>query len=138
MEIYAFLLIGGIWAAFLLPSLMEGRRTAPGSSTRSFARSQDLLASVSVENRQLAQRRRATAKRQRALVGLIAGAVVTLGAAIVLSSPLLLAATIIFDLGIAAFVTVLLQSRHQPAPAQVVHLRVVEDNEPATVRVVAG
>lgn len=138
MELYAFLLIGGIWAAFLLPSLMEGRRTAPASSTRSFARSQDLLASVAVENRGVIQRRRASVKRQRALMGLIAGAVVTLAAAIFMSSPVLLALTILFDLAIAAFVTLMLQTRQQPAPAEVVHLRVVEDNEPATVRVVAG
>ena len=138
MEIYAFLLIGGIWAAFLLPSLMEGRRTAPASSTRSFARNQDLLASVSTERVQAAQRKRAAIKRQRAFLGLVAGAVVTLLAAIVLSSPAILALSIVFDLGIAAFVTMLLQARQQPAPAPVVQLHVVEDNEPATVRVVAG
>ncbi len=138
MEIYAFLLIGGIWAAFLLPSLLEGRRSAPASSTRSFARSQDLLASVATDRRHFVQQKKAHVKRQRALVALVTGAVITLTAAIVMSSPVLLAVTIAFDLAIAAFVTMLLQTRQQPATADVVQLRVVEVNEPATVRVVAG
>lgn len=138
MEIYAFLLIGGIWAAFLLPSLMEGRRSAPASSTRSFARSKDLLASVATDQRHVTQRKRANLKRQRILVALIIGAAVTLAAAIVLASPALLALTIGFDLAVAAYVTVLLQARQQPVATNVVQLRVVEDEEPATVRVVAG
>ena len=138
MEIYAFLLIGGIWAAFLLPSLMEGRRSAPASSTRNFARSKDLLASVATEQRQVKQRRRASAKRQRILIALIVGAVISLAAAIVMASPVLLVVTIAFDLAVAAFVTLLLQARQQPVTADVVHLRVVENDELATVRVVAG
>jgi len=117
---------------------MEGRRSAPASSTRNFARSKDLLASVATEQRQVKQRRRASAKRQRILIALIVGAVISLAAAIVMASPVLLVVTIAFDLAVAAFVTLLLQARQQPVTADVVHLRVVENDELATVRVVAG
>ena len=39
MQIFAFILIAGIWAAFLLPSFFESRRKAPMTRTRNFARS---------------------------------------------------------------------------------------------------
>ncbi len=144
MHLFAFILIGGIWAAFLLPSVLDGRRTAPMSSTRSFARSQNLLASVAtVDAREVMHRRRSSLRRRRTLAGLGGGAAISLVLAIAASSGVLLAVTILFDVAFAGYVTLLLmaQQRHAPAQAQVVPLRVVEEPPevaPATVRVVAG
>lgn len=144
MHLFAFILIGGIWAAFLLPSVLDGRRTAPMSSTRSFARSQNLLASVAtVDAREVMHRRRSSLRRRRTLTGLGGGAVLSLVLAIVANSAVLLAVAIAFDLVFAGYVTLLLMAhqRHAPAQAQVVPLRVVEEPPevaPATVRVVAG
>lgn len=146
MHLFAFILIGGIWAAFLLPSVLDGRRTAPMSSTRSFARSQNLLASVATSNaRGAMQRRRSSVRRRRVLAGLAAGAVTSLTLAVMSGSTMWLAVTIGFDLAFAGYVTLLLMAQQQTpaqAHAPVVPLRVVEDVvgdvAPATVRVVAG
>ncbi len=144
MHIFAFILIGGIWAAFLLPSVLDGRRTAPMSSTRSFARSQGLLASVAMTDaREVMKRRRSSLRRRRTLAALGAGAFGSLVLAIVASSPIWLAVTIVFDIAFAGYVTLLLMAQQTTAPvrAPVVPLRVVEEPHevaPATVRVVAG
>lgn len=143
MHLFAFILIGGIWAAFLLPSVLDGRRTAPMSSTRSFARSQDLLASVAMTDaREVMKRRRNSLRRRRVLTALGAGAVLSLAIAIFSSSTLWLAVTIGFDLAFAGYVTLLLMAQQAtPTRAQVVPLRVVAEPEevaPSTVRVIAG
>ncbi len=143
MPTFALILIGGIWAAFLLPSLLDGRRTAPMSSTRSFARSQDLLASVATTDaRTNLARRRNAMRRRRILVGLAAGAFLSLVAAIIQGSTMLLAVAIGFDIALAGFVTVLLQSQQTaPRRAPVVPLPVAEpvaDPHESSVRVVAG
>lgn len=142
MEIFAFILIGGIWAAFLLPSLMDGRRKAPMTSTRSFARSQDLLASVSRSNAyEVMHRKQAGLRRRRILAALGAGAALSLIIAIFQASTLWLGVSIFFDVAVAGYVTLLLHSQQTTSTqAQVVPLRVVEEPEhaSATVRVVAG
>ncbi len=143
MHLFAFILIGGIWAAFLLPSVLDGRRSAPMSSTRNFARSQDLLASVARSDaRHAMQRRRSSLRRRRVLTGLGAGAFLSLVTAIVTGSTVWLAITIGFDVAFAGYVTLLLMAQQTtPSRAPVVPLRVVQEPEevaPATVRVVAG
>jgi peptidoglycan/LPS O-acetylase OafA/YrhL len=142
MTIFAFILIGGIWAAFLLPSVLDGRREAPMSSTRSFARSQDLLASVAVgEAKEARQRRRNSDRRRRVLIALGAGALISLVVAITQGSTTWLAVTILFDVAFAGFVTLLLHTQQTaPMRAPVVPLRLVEEPEEtaSTVRVVAG
>jgi ABC-type enterobactin transport system permease subunit len=143
MHLFAFILIGGIWAAFLLPSVLDGRRSAPLSSTRNFARSQDLLASVATTDaRHAMKRRRNSVRRRRVLTSLGAGAALSLVGAIVAGSTLLLAVSIGFDLAFAGYVTLLLSSQQVTPPrAPVVPLRVVEQPHevaPATVRVIAG
>ncbi len=140
MELFAFILIGGIWAAFLLPSIVDGRRQAPSSSMRGFARSKDLLASVALSDARIErQRRRTSLRRRRILAGLGSGALASLGIAIALGSSTWLAITIGFDVAFAGYVTLLLYNHQSvPARAPVVALHVVEDPEPATVRVVAG
>ena len=143
MEIVAFLLIGGIWAAFLLPSFFESRRRAPLNTTRNFARSKDLLASVSGVNApELKARRRAAVRRRRVLAILAVGAFGSLAAAVLQDSFVWLAATIAFDLALAGYVTLMLQMRPgRIAASPVVPLMAVEptdDTQHHTVRVVAG
>ncbi|CAN5287022.1 MAG: hypothetical protein ACR2JP_06880 [Acidimicrobiia bacterium] len=142
MEIFAFVLIGGIWAAFLLPSLVDGRRSAPSSSTRSFHRSQNLLASVAIgDARELMARKRIAARRQRILLGLVGAAGLSLVLAITRGSGLWLAVTIAADLAIGGYIAVLLQTRQTACPtATVVPLHLVSEGDPhnASVRVVAG
>jgi hypothetical protein len=142
MHIFAFILIGGIWAAFLLPSVLDGRRKAPMSSTRNFARSQHLLASVAGSDAaDVMRRRRSGERRRRILMALGAAALTSLIVAIVQGSTTWLAATIVFDVAFAGYVTLLLHSQQvTPARAPVVPLRIVEEPMVAdtTVRVVAG
>ena len=143
MEIFAFLLIGGIWAAFLLPSFFESRRRAPLSTTRNFARSKDLLASVSGANAAHFKARRIAAnRRRRVLVILSVGALGSLAVAVLQESVVWLGATIAFDLALAAYITLLVQIRSNTArSASVLSLVAVESAEDVqhhTVRVVAG
>ena len=149
MPVFAFILIGGIWAAFLLPSFIDGRRKAPSSTTRSFARSTALLASVSSSSsHELAVRRKAQVRRQRILVGLFIGALATLAVAVWQGSVAWLAVTVGFDIAIAAYIAMLLQVRARPARAPVVPIApqvpaaapevVNSDEQRHTVRVVAS
>ncbi len=143
MEIVVFLLIGGIWAVFLLPTFFAGRRRAPLNTTRNFARSKDLLASVTGVNAGGAKaRRRAAARRKRVLVVLGTGAVLSLALAVYQSSLTLLAVTIGFDLLFAGYVTLMLRVRGNGGrTGSVVPLITVEreeDTQHHTVRVVAG
>ncbi len=150
MPLLVFLLIGAVWAAFLLPSFFESRRRAPMTATRSFQRSNELLATVATTNgQQLMARRRQADRRRIFLMTLSAGAVITLAVALLTGSTFWLGATIIFDLAIGAYVMLLLMLRQRnlavamaprigavEAPASAELRR--EGNQPATVRVVAG
>ena len=142
MEIVAFVLIACIWAAFLLPSFFESRRTAPISTTRSFAKSTALLATVaSSPTTELMARRRARERRRRVLLSLIAVAVVCLTVAIMRSSLLWLGMTLAADAAIAAYVALLVQNQQRAAAPVLTLARpvVVEDEaQRHTVRVVAG
>ncbi len=140
MELFAFVLIGGIWAAFLLPSLVDGRRSAPSSSTRSFHRSQNLLASVAISDaREVTLRKRIAVRRQRLLLVLVAGAAVSLVLAITRGSALWLGVTIGFDLAVGGYIALLLAKQQVRPTATVVPLRLVDsDPHTASVRVVAG
>lgn len=151
MPLLVFLLIGAVWAAFLLPSFFESRRRAPISATRNFQRSNELLGSVARADAQhlLARRRQAT-RRRRLLLVLSVGAAATLAVAVLTGSMFWLGATLVFDLLIGAYVTLLLMLRNRAyglaaaprigsvgTPGQPVS-PALEANQPATVRVVAG
>jgi hypothetical protein len=142
MEIIAFVVIACIWAAFLLPSFFESRRTAPLSTTRSFARSTALLATVaSSTGTELMARRRARDRRRRILLSLASAALISLTIAIVRSSIVWLGLTLAFDVAIAAYVTLLLQARQRtvvPLISIPNHVAVEEEPQRHTVRVVAG
>jgi len=114
MPLLVFLLIGAVWAAFLLPSFFESRRRAPISATRNFQRSNELLASVAgTDARVVMARRRQAVRRRRLLLFLTAGAVATLAAALFTASYLWLGVTVVFDLLIGAYVTLLLMTRQR-------------------------
>ena len=160
MPLLVFLLIGAVWAAFLLPSFFESRRHAPISATRNFQRSNELLASVAGANsQQILAKRRQAMRRRRMLLILSGGALVTLAAAIVTGSTMLLGLALVFDLLIGAYVTLLLMHRQRAYAAALAprigtpaHTAVDADSheaptrrerdreasQPATVRVVAG
>ncbi len=149
MPLLVFLLIGAVWAAFLLPSFFESRRRAPISATRSFQRSNQLLATVATTDGALLMARRRQADRRRTLLlTLSGGAVVTLAVALLTGSTFWLGATIVFDLGIGAYVMLLLMLRQRnyavtmtprigavdtPSP-----IDVRRESAPTSVRVVAG
>jgi len=150
MPLLVFLLIGAVWAAFLLPSFFESRRRAPITATRSFQRSTELLATVAGSDaQQLMARRRQADRRRRLLLFLSFGAAATLGAALYTGSTILLGATIFFDLLIGAYITLLLMARQRNfALAQTPRIGAAESAtgsaprreaiQPSTVRVVAG
>lgn len=126
------------------------------SATKNFQRSTELLGSVAVTDaQQIMARRRQAARRRRLLFVLSFGAAATLGIALWTGSMVWLGATMVFDLLIGAYVTLLLMSRQRAyalaaaprigvaetvptaAPAAAASAR-IEANQPATVRVVAG
>ena len=147
MELIGFIVIALLWAAFLLPSFFENRRKAPVASTRSFARSTALLATVaSSTSAEVTARRLATQRRLRALFVMATGAVATLAIAIWQSSIAWLGMSFAFDIAIALFVTMLLHARQMRlvTARTTVVLPTVEQQSPTrepqrhTVRVVAS
>lgn len=147
MEILAFLIIVGVWAVFLLPSFFESHRSASLSSTRNFARNNDLLASVALQSAETVRAAsHARRRRRRTVMFLGTGALGSLAAAVVTGSTIWLGVTIVFDVLLAGFVTALLQARAAKfAPvASVVPIDsgsrelVPEVEVMPTVRIVAG
>lgn len=145
MEIWVFVLLAGVWAAFAWSSFFDSRRSAPAASTKSFARSTALLASVSTSGqRATLARQRAAARRQRILLGLGAGAVLALGVSIWFDSVAWLGLAIAFDLALAAYIGLLLhikQQRHlggQVVPMPISEAPAATEPAPSSVRVVAG
>jgi peptidoglycan/LPS O-acetylase OafA/YrhL len=145
MQILAFILIGGIWAAFLLPSFFESRRKTPISTTRNFAKSTALLASVSSAAGQVTvARRRTLDRRRRLLIALVLGAAISLAVAVVQGSTTWLFVTLAFDAAIAGYIGYLVHLRQQRASApRVVPMaqgepQLAEEPQRHTVRVVNG
>ena len=151
MEIIVFILLAGVWAAFLLPSFFEHRRHSPGAATRDFARSKELLASVSAATPygNTYARRHAQARRRRFVIGLLVAAATTLVIAIMTGSVYWLAASVVIDVTIGGYVTMLLSIRQRGtqrgsvvrlpvAVPEVLPARSAELEETPTVRVIAG
>jgi len=159
MLIVLFILIAGLWAAFLLPSFFDHRNQTPKSTTKDFARTKQLLAAVSASDptSEAYVRKHAQVRRTRVLIGLGITAFATLAVATWTGSVAWLYAAIAVDVSIAVYVTVLLQLKQQRfAPrAQVVSIvqavPQVQQSEPQvvdqpqdefaeskTVRVIAG
>lgn len=112
MEIYVFLIIGGVWAVFLLPSFFENQKSASMSSTRSFARNKDLLASVALQSTETVRAVSVARRRRRRSVAMLGtGALGSLTIAVLTGSAVWLGVTILFDILLAGFVTALLQAK---------------------------
>lgn len=149
MEIIVFILLAGVWAAFLLPSFFDHRRQTPRAATRDFARTRRLLASVSSTRTYGGNyaRRHAQLRRKRLMLVMGLGALVTLVAAVLTGSVFWLVVAIVFDVAIAAYVAMLVQLQ-QTGSAGVVRLPRTPrlDAQPEygtveetpTVRVIAG
>lgn len=146
MEILAFLIIGAVWAVFLLPSFFESQRSASLSSTRSFARNNDLLASVALQSAETVRAASTARRRRRRAVAILGtGALGSLAAAVITGSTIWLGVTIVFDVLLAGFVTALLQARAARfvpvAPVVPLETKVPEYPEVEvlpSVRIVAG
>lgn len=154
MGIIVFILLAGLWAAFLLPSFFDHRRKTPQATTRNFARSKEKLATVAAAHPgdDAYVRRHIQARRQRVFIALAFGAVLTLAVAVWQNSVVWLGVTIAFDLAIAGYVMMLVYVKEQrsAAKAPVVSIPTARavtaavpdtpDSEHAasTVRVIAG
>ena len=115
MAIVLFILIAGLWAAFLLPSFFDHRNQTPKSTTKDFARTKQLLAAVSSArpDSEAYVRHHAQVKRTRTLLGLGIAAALTLGVATWTGSVPWLWLTIALDIAFAGYVTVLLTIKQQ-------------------------
>lgn len=141
MELLVVLVVlGGLWAALLLPSFLDSRHDAPLTSTRSFDRRIAKLAAIrseAMDAREL-QRRSVQARRRRVMVGLIGAALVTLTAAIFTGSIPLLLVSLAFDGMFVLYVAAINSIQHRPQATRLPHtpepvgygeLRLVNDDD---------
>lgn len=121
MELLVVLIVlGGLWAALLLPSFLDSRHDAPLTSTKSFDRRLAMLASLrseSIDPLEL-KRRQVVARRRRVMVGLIGAALVTLVAAIFSGSIPLLLVSLAFDGMFVAYLAAINAVQQRPQPAR--------------------
>lgn len=155
MTIVVFILLAGLWAAFVLPSFFDHRSDAPKSTTKAFARTRSKLAQVSAAqpDSETYVRRHAQRRRKHVLIGLGIASASTLLFATWTGSVPWLWVNIGVNVAIAGYVALLLTMKQQRfAPrAQVVQLGTqaprqrrrdilaepfVEESK--TVRVIAG
>ena len=139
MEIMAFLIIGGVWAVFLLPAFFESSKSSSLRSTRSFARHNDLLASVTTQSTAVVRANRlARSRRRRAVAVLGTGALGSLAASVVTGSALWLGVTILFDIMLAGFVTALLQAKAARfrTVAPVVNIELTAPEQPSELELI--
>ena len=108
------LVVIAAWGAFLLPEVIGSRRSAPLTTTQEFNRWTTRIASVQrpVGPRDVA-RNRVLTRRRRILYLLLASAVGSLVAAILLSAPSMLIAHIVIDAAVAWYLAMLVQLRHR-------------------------
>lgn len=112
--------LGGLWAALLLPSFLDSRHDAPLTSTKSFDRRLAKLAAMRTEAtdpREL-KRRSVHARRRRVMVGLIGAALVTLLAAVFAGSIPLLLVSLAFDAMFVLYLAAVNSLQHRPLPAR--------------------
>ncbi|MDH3606270.1 MAG: hypothetical protein OER12_04675 [Acidimicrobiia bacterium] len=117
MELLVVLVVlGGLWAALLLPSFLDSRHDAPLTSTKSFDRRLAKLAALrpgSIDPETL-RRQQVLARRRRVMVGLLGAAGVTLVAAILTGSIPLLLLSLAFDGMFVAYLAALNSVQHRP------------------------
>lgn len=120
------LLVAGVWAFFLLPALVSGRRDAPVSTTQEFSRLTERLESVGRAATDSAdhERRQVQARRRRVLILLLVVAAVSLGLALWLNSIVLLGLHVAIDAMLAWYVVMLMQiKQRRREPTKVVDIR---------------
>ncbi|MCZ7532412.1 MAG: hypothetical protein M5U23_03205 [Acidimicrobiia bacterium] len=117
MPIVVFILIAGLWAAFLLPSFFDHKRHAPKATTRDFARTREKLAAVanSQPDTDTYIRRHAQVRRQRILIGMGIASAATLVFATWTGSLAWLYLNIAINVSIAGYVTLLLTIKQRRA-----------------------
>ncbi len=156
MAIVLFILIAGLWAAFLLPSFFDHRSRAPKATTRDFARTRQLLANASSSQPDTDAyiRRHTQVRRQQVLIGLAAAYVSTLVFATWTGSLPWLWVNIAINISIAVYVTLLLTVKQRRAMQRTVVVSIDQPpqraleavpsqysyatDEAMTVRVIAG
>ncbi len=113
--IFIFLLIAGVWGAFLLPPVFRSRRDTPISTTQEFTRLTARLAAVHGPAAQTAlmHRRQVLARRRRMLIALAVTVAVSLLAAVALGSLPLLLVHVIADAALIWYVAMLLQIKQR-------------------------
>jgi hypothetical protein len=112
MEIILFILLVGVWAAFVLPSFVQSRREKP-VSTRPPASGRPTRESFRPPTPADAHRERVLARRRYALVTLAFLAIATLAGAIITGSWPILAASLVVDVLLATYIAVLLQIKQR-------------------------
>lgn len=126
------LLVAGVWAFFLLPALVSGRRDAPVSTTQEFTRLTERLESVRRANTDSGehQRRRVQARRRRVLILLVMAAAASIGVALWLNSIVLLGLHLAIDAMLAWYVVMLMQiKQRRRKPSKVVDIRSHKEKE---------
>ncbi|MDH3307034.1 MAG: hypothetical protein OEO77_05905 [Acidimicrobiia bacterium] len=107
------LIIGGAWAIFLVPPLLNSRRETPLASTEEYSRITQRLSTVQTDRSSAlpmrAGRSQVLARRRRVLGLFVLLAVGTLAYAIFKQSIMWLMGHILVDAGIAWYVAILLQ-----------------------------
>lgn len=148
-----FLLIAGVWAAFLLPPALANRRSSPMSSTEEFSKLTRHLGrarDVQTDSPEVAavleaaaaglDRDNVLARRRRILMALITTAIVTLIGAIAFGNVQLLLVHLLADAGLGWYIVMLLQIKaRQAAASSVIDIRPLpESTERAQFQVISG
>lgn len=106
------LVIGGVWAIYLVPPMLNSRRETPLASTAEYSRIAARLNSVQADSRPVAvamSRTAVLARRRRTLATLAIAAVTSLLLALTTRSLGWLFAHIVIDAGLAWYMAVLVQ-----------------------------
>jgi hypothetical protein len=145
--IVLFVVLAGVWGAFLFPEVFASRKEAPLNTTEEFGRWTSKLASVQGRtarrrNRAVLEvhRNRVLARRRIMLVVLLLAAVGTLVAALMTGSTTLLYIHIAVDAAVACYVAMLVQikQRRRMELAQLGETEVAQDESSTRIRVVAS
>ena len=109
MEIVLFALLLGVWAALVIPSVIRSKREN-AVATRSPTYGDEAQQAGGHRERVLARRRIALIVLGVAVIGTLAGAIIT-------GSWPILAVSLVVDVALAAYVAVLLQIKQGKAPS---------------------
>jgi hypothetical protein len=145
--IVLFVVLAGVWGAFLFPEVFASRKEAPLNTTEEFGRWTSKLASVQGRtarrrNRALleANRNRVLVRRRLMLILLLLSAVGTLVAALMTGSRTILYVHIAIDAAVACYVAMLVQikQRRRLESAQLQEPEAPADDAAPRIRVVAS